>query len=262
MHEDFGWAADKPLVTPEVRCRVKVKGVSAPTDLCVTFNGKALRDGKKAGEWLKAGVDAGDTKPEVVYNYAVSLIREGKFHAAIPSLKSVTAQLPDFAQAWIALAQCYQKTKQYTKAVEPYERAFDLQPDPKLAFHLGSVAKNAKQYDKSIEAYGKALELDPNYTSAQYNLSLALMKADRYEEAVAAFDKLIEMEGDSYRAYYSQGLSYYYMGDYDGALESYDMALEQKETKNVLNNIGLVYDKLGNKKEAAVWYEKAKKVGG
>ena len=30
----------------------------------------------------------------------------------------------------------------------------------------------------------------------------------------------------------------------------------------VLNNIGLVYDKLGNKKEAALWYEKAKKVGG
>ena len=221
-----------------------------------------LGDDKKAGEWLKAGVDSGDTKPEVVYNYAVSLIREEKFHAAIPSLRSVTNQRPDMVQAWVALAQCLQKTKQYSLAIEPYEKALELQPDPKLAFHLGSVAKNAKQYDKAIEAYLKALELDPSYASAQYNLSLAYMKADRYEEAVESFDTLIEMEGDSYRAYYSQGLSFYYMGDYDGALEAYDMALEQKETKNVLNNIGLVYDKLGNKKEAALWYEKAKKAAG
>jgi len=221
-----------------------------------------LGNDKEAGKWLKAGVDSGDTKPEVVYNYAVSLIREEKYHAAIPSLRSVTKQRPEMTQAWIALAQCLQKTKQYSQAIEPYEKAFELQPDPKLAFHLGSVAKKAKQYDKAIEAYNKALELDPTYTSAQYNLSLAYMRADRYEEAVEAFDKLVEMEGDSYRAYYSQGLSFYYMGRYDEALESYDMALEQKETKNVLNNIGLVYDKLGNKKEAAVWYEKAKKAAG
>lgn len=242
----------------------KAYGIEQMEDLRVAIGNlyMQLGDDKKAGEWLKAGVDSGSTKPEVVYNYAVSLIREKKYHAAIPSLRSVVAQRPEMVQGWIALAQCLQQTKQYGQAVEPYEKAFELQPDPKLAFHLGSVAKNAGQYDKSVAAYQQALELDPGYASAQYNLALVYMKAKRYEEAVAAFDTLVEMEGDSYRAYYSQGLSYYYLGDYDAALEAYDMALEQKETRNVLNNIGLVYDKLGNKKEAAVWYEKAKKVSG
>jgi tetratricopeptide (TPR) repeat protein len=216
-----------------------------------------LGNDSEASKWLKAGISGTDTKPEVVYNYAVSLIREKKYNAAIPPLRNVVRDLPEMYQAWLALAQCLQATKQYSQAIEPYEKAFALQPDPKLAFHLGSSAMKADQHDTAIAAYQTALELDPNYTKAQYNLALTYMDARRYEEAAAAFDQLVVMEGESYRAYYSQGLAYYYLGNYDAALESYDMALAQRETVNVLNNIGLVYDKLGKKKEAASWYKQA-----
>ncbi len=228
-------------------------------DLRVAIGNLYMRMGEdaKASKWLKAGVNGTDTKPEVVYNYAVSLMREKKYHAAIPSLKKVTRELPDFYQGWLALAQCQQMTRQYGAAIEPYQRAFDLQPDAKTAFHLGSMAQKAKRYPEAIAAYTKALALDPTYTKAQYNLALTYMKAKQYDNAVAAFDKLIEMDGPSYKAYYSQGLSYYYLGKYDEALEAYDLALAEKETVNVYNNVGLVYDKLGNKKEAAKWYQDA-----
>jgi tetratricopeptide (TPR) repeat protein len=227
-------------------------------DVRVAIGNLYMRMGndQEASKWLKEGVGEG-AKPEVVYNYAVSLIREKKYHAAIPSLRTVTRERPDMYQAWLALAQCLQATKQYSQAIEPYEKAFELNPDPKLAFHLGSVAKNAEQYDKSIAAYQTALELDPKYVKARYNLSLTYMDAGRYEEAVESFDQMIELDGESYRAYYSQGLSYYYLGRYDEALESFDMAMEFEETVNLFNNIGLVYDKLGNKKQASQWYKKA-----
>jgi tetratricopeptide (TPR) repeat protein len=84
------------------------------------------------------------------------------------------------------------------------------------------------------------------------------MGAGRYEDAVASFDEMLQLEPNSYRAYYSQGLSYYYLERWDEALEAYDLALEQKETVNVLNNIGLVYDKLGKKKKAQEYYKAAK----
>ncbi len=228
-------------------------------DLRVAIGNLYMRMGQdqNASKWLKAGVSDSDTKPEVVYNYAVSLMREKKYHAAIPSLKTVTRQLPDFFQGWLALAQCLQLTKQYGAAVAPYENAYRLQPEAKLAFHLGSVAEKSKRFDKSIEAYNMALTMDPTYDKAQYNLALTYMSAKRYEEATVAFDALVELSGPSYKAYYSQGLSFYYLGKYDEALEAYDMALAEKETVNVYNNVGLVYDKLGNKKEAAKWYKDA-----
>ena len=216
-----------------------------------------LGNDKEASKWLKQGLGEG-AKPEVVYNYAVSLMREKKYHAAIPSLRTVTRDLPDMFQGWLALAQCLQTTKQYSLAIEPYEKALELKPDAKLAFHLGSVAKKSEQYDKAIAAYQTALEMDPKYVKARYNLSLTYMNAKQYENAVESFDRMIELDGDSYRAYYSQGLSYYYLGRYDEALEAFDMAMESKETVNLFNNIGLVYDKLGDKKQTVEWYNKAK----
>ncbi len=233
-------------------------------DLRVAIGNLLMRQGrdKEASQYLKEGVRAGETNPKVVYNYAVSLMREKKFHAAIPSLKTVTRELPEMYQGWLALAQSYQQTKQYTKAVAPYEKAYELNPDPKLLFHLARCAQKSKQYDKSIAAYEGALLDDPGYVKARYNLSLTFMDAKKYEEAVDSFKKLVELEGDSYRAYYSMGLSYYYLGLHDEALEAYDMALEQKETVNVLNNIGLVYDAIGDKKAAQRYYKDAKALKG
>ncbi len=233
-------------------------------DLRVAIGNLLMREGrdKEASEYLKAGVQAVDAKPEVVYNYAVSLMREKKFHAAIPSLRTVTRDLPQMYQGWLALAQCLQQTKQYAAAVEPYEKAFELNQDPKLLFHLGRCAEKSKQHKKAITAYEQALVADPGYVKARYNLSLTYMDAKKYEEAVESFGKLVELEGDSYRAYYSMGLSYYYLGQYDEALEAYDMAYEQKETVNVLNNIGLVYAALGDKKKAEGYYKDAKSLKG
>lgn len=229
-------------------------------DLRVAIGNLLMRLGRdaEASKFLRAGVNSSETKPEVVYNYAVSLIREKKYNAAIASLRSVVRDRPDMFQAWSALAQCYRATKQYGPAVEPYQKALEMNPDAKLAYNLGYCAMKAKRYETAETAYLKALELDPGMIEARYNLSLNYMDAKRYEEAIASFDTMLESEPDSYRVYYSQGLSYYYLERYDEALEAFDLAMEQKESVNLLNNMGLVYDKLGDKKTAQDYYKQAK----
>lgn len=233
-------------------------------DLRVAIGNLLMRQGrdKEASKYLKAGVQAVDAKPGVIYNYAVSLMREKKFHAAIPSLRTVTREMPENSQGWLALAQCLQQTKQYAAAIEPYEKTYELTGDPKLLFHLGHCAKKSKQYTNAIDFYEKALVADPTYVKARYNLCLTYMDAKRYEEAVDSFAKLVELEGDTYRAYYSMGLSYYYLEKYDEALDTFNMAYELKETVNILNNIGLVYDAQGNKKKAQEYYKDAKALKG
>jgi len=229
-------------------------------DLRVAIGNLLMREGRdaEARQYLKDGVASSSTKPEVVYNYAVSLMRDKKFHAAIPSLRTVVQELPDMYQGWLALAQCLQQTRQYGEAVTTYEKAYALNPDPKLLFHIGRCAQKSNQPTKAVDAYEKALEADPGYVKARYNLALTYMDTKQYDKAVDSFQKLVDLEGGSYRAYYSMGLSYYYQGLYDEALETYDLALEQKETVNVLNNIGLVYDAMGQKKKAQRYYKDAK----
>ena len=233
-------------------------------DLRLAIGNLLMRVGrdKEAAEYLREGVTSSDTNPEVLYNYAVSQIREENYHAAIASLRKVVAELPDYAPAWSALAQCLRVTKQYAAAVEPYQRALELQLDPKLAYNLGICAQRAEDWETAVAAYDQALAMDPGMVEARYNLSLTYMKAKRYEEAVASFELMKELEPDSYRVYYSQGLSYFYLGRYDEALAAYDAAAEQKETRELLNNIGLVYDAKGEKKTAAKWYKMAKELEG
>ncbi len=235
---------------------------SSLDDVRVAIGNLLMRLGRdaEASRYLRAGVNTANAKPEVVYNYAVSLMREKKYHAAIASLRTVVKQKPEMAQAWLALAQCYQATKRYSAAIGPYEKAYARMHDPKLIFLAGSCAQKAEIPDRAIADYQQALAADPGYVKAQYNLSLAYMDAGLYAEAAAGFDKLMEMEGPSYRAYYSQGLAYYYAKEYDLALEAFEQGMEIKETPALLNAMGRVYAAKGNKKEAVVWYEQAKKL--
>lgn len=257
---------DQGKLDEAVKAYEKAYSIEELDDLRVAIGNLHMRLGNdaEASKWLSAGVSADSTKPEVVYNYAVSQIREKKYYAAIPSLRRVVEQRPDMVPAWSALAQCLRATKQYGQAVEPYQKVMEFAPDAKSAYNLGYCAMKAKQYDTAVAAYGTALDLDPTMVEARYNLSLTYMDAGRYQQAADSFEAMKELEPDSYRVYYSQGLSYYYLGRYDEALEAYDKALEQEETVNVLNNIGLVYDKLGDKKEAAKLYKQAQalKAGG
>jgi len=210
--------------------------------------------------YLANTIGSQDTPPEVIYNYAVSLMKDKKYAAAIDPLRRVTRERPDWSQAWAALASCLRLAGQHAQAVEPYRRALELAPDAKLAFAMGVSARKAGQTTTAIQAYMQALSLDPGYVEARYNLSLAFMDAGRYEEAVASFDELLLLEPDSYRVFFAQGRSLFHLKRYDDALDKYELALEQRETANVLNAMGLVYDELGDKKAATQYYKDAKKI--
>jgi tetratricopeptide (TPR) repeat protein len=216
-----------------------------------------LERNEEAAVWLQAGLTP-DATPDYLYCYALSLMRGARFVEAIPHLQKVVAERPEMFQAWQSLAQCLQNSEQYAAAIEPYQKLLDLKPDPMAAFLVGSMAQKAKQTDRAIAAYQKSLELDPNYDKAQNNLALCFLEAKRYEQAAPAFIRLIEIEGPSYRAQYNVGLSYYYLGKYEQSLEAFKAALALEKTVNVLNGIGLVWDKLDNKVEASSWYQAAK----
>jgi superkiller protein 3 len=214
----------------------------------------------KGRRYLGNAVSQRDTPPEMVYNYAVSLMKDKKYTAAIDPLRRVTRERPDWPQAWAALASSLRLAGQYAAAIEPYQRALELTPDPKLAFAMGVSANKAGDSNKAVMAYQQALALDPEYVEARYNLSLVFMDVGRYEEALTSFDKLMELEPDSYRALFSQGRALFHLGRYHDALDKYEMALEQKETANVFNAMGIVYDKLGDKKAAKEYYDEAKRL--
>ena len=232
-------------------------------DLRVAIGNLYVRLGRDAesGDWFRAGVTA-RTRPEVVYNYAVVLIRAGRLPEAITQLKRVTTEMPQMTAAWMALVQGLADSNQPAEAVAAGEQGLAATPDPKLAFQVGVVAQKAKKFDNAIAAYKLSLSVQPTFDKAQFNLGLCLMEAKKFDEAVAAFDGLIQIEGATYRAYYNQGVSYYLAGKYTEALDAFDSARLVETTPNVLDYLSLTNGKLGKKEDADAWALKAKELKG
>ena len=222
---------------------------------------KAGRDAE-AREYLAEAIELPDTPTEVVFNYAVSLMRDQKFSAALVPLRRVTRERPDFAGGWQALAQCYRVRKQYDRALDAYDRALAIAPDASLAYNLGVTAGRAEQWDRAVAAYDQALALAPGNLEADYNRAVALMRAERLEEAAAAFASYRERDPGHDRAALNHGVTLYKLGRYEDAAEVYNLTLELKETAEAWDNMGLAYQQLGDEKRAQACFREAKALRG
>jgi tetratricopeptide (TPR) repeat protein len=221
-----------------------------------------LGEGEQARSYLEEAIEAPDTPTEVVFNYAISLMRDKKYAAAVSPLRRVTAERPDFPGGWQALAQCYGALRQYGQAVPAYRKAMELKPDAVTAYNLGVVAGKAGDWDTAVAAYDQALELDPAKLEAEYNRANALKSAGRLEEAADAFAAYRERDSGNYKAGINHGVTLAKLGRLEEAAEVYNLLLEQKETPEVWNNLGLVYQEMGDKKRAQQCFREAKKVEG
>ncbi len=221
-----------------------------------------LGQGAEGRKYLVQAIEAPDTPTNVVYNYAVSLMRDKKFAAAVPPLQRVTREEPEFVGGWKALAQCYRARKMYSKAVPAYQQAMALQPDPQLAFNLGATAARAKQWDVAIAAYDQSLELAPDNHEAAYNRAVAFMRSGQLDEADAAFVAYRERDPENYKASLNHGVTLFKLGRYDDAVEIYNVTLELKETAEAWDNLGLAHQELGDKTAAQRCFKEAKKLRG
>lgn len=212
----------------------------------------------EARQYLAEAIELPDTPTEVVFNYAVSLMRDQKYASALVPLRRVTREQPEFAGGWQALAQCYRMRKQYDRAVDAYERALAIAPDASLAYTLGVTAGRAEQWDRAVAAYDRALELAPGNLEAEYNRAFALMRAERLEEAAAAFAGYRERDPGHDRAALNHGVALYKLGRYEDAAEVYNLALELKETAEAWDNLGLAYQQLGDEKRAQACFREAR----
>ena len=201
-----------------------------------------------------------NTPAPVLYNYAVTLIREQKWALALDPLRRTVREDPQMASAWAALGLALRNTEQYAAAADAYRRAISLGEDAKLSYNLGYSLVRAGDAEGALAAYREAVRLDPAFKEAWYGMARALMDAARHDEAQAALEKNLELDPESYQAWFALGLTRYRAGRHEAAIDAYNRALALRETREAFQNMGLAFDKLGRKEEAKRCYDEAKKL--
>ena len=221
-----------------------------------------MGQGEEGRKYLVEVIESPETPTNVVFNYAISLMRDKKYAAAVPPLKRVTREAPDKVDGWRALAQCYNARKMYAEAVPAYQKALALNPDPQMAFNLGVTASRAEQWDVAFAAYDQALELAPGNLEIEYRRAVDLMRSGRLTQAVEALAAYRQRDPENYEAALNHGVALYKLGRYDDAIDVYNETLEIKETAEAWDNLGLAHQDAGDKAAAQRCFKEAKKQRG
>jgi tetratricopeptide (TPR) repeat protein len=204
--------------------------------------------------------------------------------------EDVVIKSPNKKRGHINLGFAYKTEGSIDMAIEPWQSALRIEPDPithhylALAYsskgmidnsieHLESallidplfadahrnlgVAYKAKGLtDRGIEHYLIALRIRPNDAESHYNLGIAFVSKGLVSRALEHFQAAIRINPDYANAHNNLGMLYKSQGHFNMAIKHYQAALRLKpDNETVHNNLGNAYDDLGMKDKAKQHYK-------
>ena len=169
----------------------------------------------------------------------------GKFKEAETSLKSLLDGKSD-RDIWIALAQIYEKSKNWTAMGQAIDHAAKLSESPEereaVTFLRGAMYERMKNFDQAESEFRAVLKMNPNSASALNYLGYMLADRNvRLNEALDMIRKAVDQEPTNSAFLDSLGWVYYRMNKLEEAEESLRRSLQQYGSRDAT-----VYDHLGD----------------
>lgn len=155
----------------------------------------------------------------------------------------------------------YFESNEIPLAIRELTVALELNPDHEQAHYLmGFIYMGRRNYPRAIQHFTEVLRLNPQYHFAKNNLGAVYLSMERWEDAEVIYLELLDepLYTTPELAHNNLGWTYYNMKRHGEALEHLRMASFLKPEMCLAdNNLGLVYEAMGNRREAASMYLRA-----
>ncbi len=188
-----------------------------------------LSDGTGALTDYGEAVRLAPTNPVYRFNYAVGLGNHGRFEEAIAALDRIAALSPDHAMVYVVRGRNYYNTDLYERALQDFDRAFELSAEPELDWRLGR-ARTARM----LGLHARVLD----------DLDVYLGQRPASAEA-------LELRGLAHRG----------LGDVDAALADYDASIAAGPRAGAHNQRGILLGSLSRFEEALADLNRAYELG-
>jgi len=127
----------------------------------------------------------------VLYHLADLYDRSGMYEKAVESYQRVVELEPDRGYVYLKLGTAYSRMGEPEKALEPLTKATELLPKPAVAFNnLGMAYGKLNRYDEEIDALNQALVIRPKFAAARYNLGTTYLKKGNRQAAMEQYENL------------------------------------------------------------------------
>jgi len=190
---------------------------------------------------------------------------------SIDYFNQATAADPNYALAYVGLADCYLLLEDYVGApaneTYPKAKAFAeraLQLDSSLAeahTSLAYVYTNLWQWEQAEEEFKGAIKLNANYSTAHHWYSLYLLDLGRIDEAMAEIKRAHELDPLSLIIATTLNYAYFAKGDVNSSIAQCKRVIDlDPNFPRAHEYLGLAYLRLGRHSEAIEELQKAVKL--
>jgi tetratricopeptide (TPR) repeat protein len=179
---------------------------------------------------------------------------------------------------WDKKAQLYLEKDDTTNAIDAYEKAIEIFPDPQYIMSAGwlyaqtkkpqalvmadslLIGKNARaekeanlikglfysnigDKQKALIFFDNCLELNYTFMKAYREKGIVLYEMGKYEEAIKVFDRAVKLQNDFAEGYYWMGKCFEKLKNINAAVENYKTALlynaDYIDAKDALGKLGV-----------------------
>ena len=131
----------------------------------------------------------------------------------------------------------YKKLKNYSKAIEDYDKVIKLNSNDAGYYNgRGSAKYSLGEYKESVEDYNKAIKLNPNKVSYYNKRGNGKYKLGEYKESIEDYNKAIELNSNNATFYGNRGSAKYRLREYKESIEDYNKAIELNPNNKLYRN--------------------------
>ena len=173
--------------------------------------------------------------------------------------QAVKKPTPELGEAYLLLADGYQKQRKFDEAIAAYQKAVAARPNDYDSYrNLAELLRNQNRFNEAIDTLRRALRVFPNDGRIYTNLGSLYSLADRHEEATQAAQAGVTFLPNEYLAYTNLCRAY-------NDVKKAEMAIRECNNALRLNpNDGETYfylaranDLAGKPNEATQFYKRA-----
>lgn len=115
---------------------------------------------------------------------------------------------------------------QHDKAIQDYEKAFELIQTAEVLFKLGKLNLKMEKWESAVNNYSMIIQHFPKWSSdAFYCRGLALKKLKHYEEALNDFHECLKSAENDHEAWFEKGICNYLLSRYNDAYADFSKAI-------------------------------------
>lgn len=220
-------ATSRTRVTPKpTAAKTGLNGAGTDVDKLLA----AGQDAQQAGRFDEAisafnrvmAMSANRPETAAVASYLIGNVNmtQRKFGNAQLAYERATTLNPNYAEAWNGLGEALGELKQFSRAIEAFNKAVGLDSTLlKAKYNQGITYDRMKNFRYSEFVFRNLIKNNPTYALAYDGLAVTLSKGGRAKEAIPLHEKAIALAPQEPSFYFNYAISNLMLGNTAKALE-------------------------------------------